>query len=193
MEINKDLKKIRKLMAKANLKLKLEDENLIFRRLGEFEIEKDNLGSPIPIKVTDRKRKCYLLNIITNETKDRKSEKLTVLPNQIKEKLKSRKYFNTKRLKNVWSLPGIYIFASVEDGQSELKYRYIGRASNSLFHRMKCYLGPSGSKRTTDHRVNRLIYRFTEGGGRIFIYFCPELDTEKELHRRFKPAWNKEK
>lgn len=155
----------------SDLQLKLNDKIISLNYLGQFEIEKGN----------------NLLSICTKQTKNNVQETITVLPDELRLKLQ-QPYFNTKNLIDLWHKPGIYAF--VIPG-SDISYKYIGRASNSVIQRLKGYLSP-GPTQGTNALVNDLIFKSLKNGKTVLLYFYPEEDTEKELQRLLKPEWNRE-
>ena len=171
-----------------DLKLKYQEKNLNFQFLGRFKIENDENGSPIMLK-----GKNYLLSILTELTNGGESEEITKVPDYLREKL-NRKYYDIKKLGDVWKSPGIYAFVLVKkDGVvSDSGCKYIGRAGNMVIERLRGYLVPGPTQSTNKH-VNNLVYTSLKEGNNVFIYFFLEQDTEKELHRSLKPDWNREK
>lgn len=158
-------------MKYSGLSLKQGDNILNFIFLGQFELEKE----------------ADILSIRTDKTKNDKEEAITILPDQLRQKLK-RKYYSIKNLADIWSSPGIYVFV-ISDTQEKIKY--IGRASNSVIQRLKGYLSP-GISQSTNTIVNKFISDALKSGKAVLIYFYPEKDTEKELHRSIRPEWNRE-
>lgn len=172
-----------------DLKLKCRDKDLSFRFLGKFEIEKDEQGYPIILRGEEN---C-LLSIQTKFTKSSELEAITIIPDFLKEKL-SRNYYDTKRLEDIWKSPGVYAFVLIQNDKTinDLECKYIGRASSNLIERLRGYLAPGPCQSTNVH-VNNLIFNSLKKGDKVFVYFFPEQDTEKELHRSLKPEWNREK
>ena len=179
-------------MEYPDLKIKFQDKILAFKFLGEFNAEKDEDGDPIIFKVKGQTEENYLLNLQTVLTKSGKIEAITIIPNNLRKRL-NRSQFNIKRLKDIWRMSGIYIFVSTKNSRSirNLKYRYIGRASNKIAQRLRGYLAP-GSTQTTNAYVNRRIFTSLKKDNRVLVYFFQEADTEKELQRSLQPGWNRE-
>lgn len=175
-------------MIPPNLKIRFQDKILNFQLLGQFKIERDKKGAPIIFKSKGQTEKSYLLSIQTELTKSGNTEMLTIIPNQLRLKLQ-RKYYDTKNLKDIWRLPGIYAFVSKRN--NKIKYRYIGRASRAIAQRLRGYLSP-GPTQTTNAYVNRLIFNSLNNGESVLIYFYPEQDIEKELQILLRPDWNRE-
>lgn len=175
-------------MKYPDLKVKFQGKTLNLQYLGKFEVEKDEKGKPIICKEENQEETSYLLSAQTELTKSGKPELITKLPNHLRTKLK-RKYYDTKNLRNIWRLPGIYAFVSMKG--NNIEYRYIGRASITIVDRLRQYLAPS-SKRMTTFYVNRLLFKTLKKGSVVLIYFYPEPDTEKELQILLRPDWNRE-
>jgi len=165
-----------------DLKIKFRDKVLDFQYLGEFEIERDKKGFPIIYQNN------HLLSVKTELTESTKVESITILPDRLRLELK-RKYYDSKNLKDVWRSPGIYIFVSVEN--NHIKYRYIGRASNTVIQRLRGYLSP-GLGQSTNNFVNYSISDLLKKGDIVLVYFHPERDTEKDLQILLHPDWNRE-
>ncbi|XOB41731.1 MAG: hypothetical protein ACKKMS_03385 [Candidatus Nealsonbacteria bacterium] len=175
-------------MKYPDLKIKFQNKTLTFQFLGQFEIERDEKGTPITYERKNQEETSYLLSVRTELTKSGKPEVITILPNHLRTKLK-RKYYDTKNLGDIWRLPGIYAFILTKD--NNVKYKYIGRASIRIANRLRQYLAPS-SKRMTTFYVNRLLFKTLKEGDTVLIYFYPEPDTEKELQILLRPDWNRE-
>ena len=171
------------------IEIKLGEKSLLLRYLGEFQIKKDNSGQIVSSRVGDQKKDSYLLCIKTDFTEKGNPESIDIIPDKFCHILEN-KYFDIKKLDKFWHSPGIYVFA-VKNGK-DLKYSYVGRASNSIISRIKGYLWP-GPTQTTNINVNRIIYNISKEDKKVLIYFYPEKDTEKELQRLLKPEWNIEK
>jgi len=175
-------------MKYPDLKVKFQSKTLNLQYLGKFEVEKDKKGKPIICKEENQEEISYLLNIQTELTKSGEPELIKKLPDHLRTKLK-RKYYDTKNLRNVWRLPGIYAFVSMKG--NDIEYRYIGRASITIIDRLRQYLAPS-SKKTTTFYVNKLLSKILKNRSVVLIYFYPEFDIEKELQIILHPDWNRE-
>jgi hypothetical protein len=171
-----------------DIKLKCQDKDLNFHFLGKFKIERDEKGSPVILKGEN-----YLLSILTELTSSGEPEEITKIPDYLREKL-NRRYYDTKKLEDVWRSPGIYAFvlAKKDEAVSSLGCKYIGRAGNMVIERLRGYLVPGPTQSTNKH-INNLVYNSLKEDNDVFIYFFLEQDTEKELHRSLKPEWNREK
>ena len=175
-------------MTYPDLKVKFQDKTLTLKFLGQFEIERDEKGNPIICRRETQEKTSYLLSVQTELTKSGKPEVITKLPNHLRTKLK-RGYYDTKNLADIWRSPGIYAFVSTKN--NNIKYRYIGRASNTIIRRLRQYLAPRTGRMTTFH-VNRLIFDSLNQMESVLLYFHLEVDTEKELQILFRPDWNRE-
>ena len=179
-------------MEYPDLKIRFQNKILTLKFLGEFNAEKDKDGHPIILKGTGQTKENYLLSIITALTESGEVEMITIIPINLRARL-NRRYYDTSRLKNIWRMPGVYAFVSIRNNQSikDPRYKYVGRASNTIAKRLRGYLAP-GSTQSTNEHVNRLIFASLKKGNRVLVYFFPEPDTEKELHRSLQPEWNQE-
>ncbi len=175
-------------MKYPDLKVKFQSKTLDLQYLGKFEVEKDERGKPIICREENQDEISYLLSIQTELTNSGEPELITRLPNHLRTKL-NRKYYDTRNLRNVWRLPGIYAFVSMKG--NNIEYKYIGRASGTIADRLRQYLAPS-FKRMTTFYVNRLLFKTLEKGSIVLIYFYPEPDIEKELQILLCPDWNRE-